>query len=105
MVLVGQYDSPFVRRVAVTLNHYGIGFTRQVLSVFGDFDQMLTVNPLGKVPSLALEDGESLFDSRAILEELGHEGGFDLVTRQAVRAWIARVEARLGIAAAEPAAA
>ena len=28
MILVGQYDSPFVRRVAVTLHHYGIPFER-----------------------------------------------------------------------------
>jgi glutathione S-transferase len=70
MRLVGQYDSPFVRRVAVTLNHYGIAFERQVLSVFSDFDAMLEINPLGKVPSLMLDDGELLFDSRAILDYL-----------------------------------
>ena len=34
MILVGQYDSPFVRRVAVTLHHFGIPFTRNRLSVF-----------------------------------------------------------------------
>lgn len=68
MRLVGQYDSPFVRRVAVTLNHYGIAFEREVLSVFSDFDAMLAINPLGKVPSLILDDGELLFDSRAILD-------------------------------------
>jgi glutathione S-transferase len=36
---------------------------------------------------------------------LAHECGFDLASRPAVRAWIARVEARLGIATAMPAAA
>ena len=34
MILVGQFDSPFVRRVAVTLNHYHMPFTRNPLSVF-----------------------------------------------------------------------
>jgi glutathione S-transferase len=70
VILVGQYDSPFVRRVAVTLHVYGIAFERHVLSVFADFDAMLEVNPLGKVPVLQLDDGERLFDSRAILDYL-----------------------------------
>jgi glutathione S-transferase len=70
MILIGQYDSPFVRRVAVTLHCYEIPFGRRVLSVFTDFDVMLTINPLGKVPVLLLDDGERLFDSRAILDYL-----------------------------------
>ncbi len=70
MILVGQYDSPFVRRVAVALHHYGLPFERRVLSVFHDFDAMLSINPLGKVPSLILADGEVIYDSRAILEYL-----------------------------------
>ncbi len=70
MILVGQYDSPFVRRVAVTMNFYRMPFERQVLSVFADFDAMLLINPLGKVPVLQLDNGERLFDSRAILDHL-----------------------------------
>ena len=54
LILVGQFDSPFVRRVAVALNHYGLPYERNVLSVFRDFEAMLAVNPLGKVPSLIL---------------------------------------------------
>jgi glutathione S-transferase len=38
--------------------------------VFGDFDSMRTVNPLGRIPSLVLEDGEVLVDSAAILDYL-----------------------------------
>ena len=68
MILVGQYDSPFVRRVAVTMNVYAMAFERQVLSVFSHFDAMLAINPLGKVPVLQLDDGERLYDSRAILD-------------------------------------
>ena len=70
MILVGQYDSPFVRRVAIALNHYGLPFERRVLSVFQDFDALLPVNPLGKVPVLILDAGNPLYDSRAILEYL-----------------------------------
>lgn len=70
MILYGQYDSPFVRRAAVALNHYGFGFERRVLSVFQDFEAMLAVNPLGKVPALQLDSGDLIFDSRAIIEYL-----------------------------------
>jgi glutathione S-transferase len=69
-ILIGQYDSPFVRRVAVTLHHYGVVFERRVLSTFTDFDVMLELGPLGKVPVLVLPDGEHLWDSRAILDFL-----------------------------------
>ena len=60
MELVGQYDSPFVRRVGVTLTHYGLAFSQREISVFGDFDAVLAVNPLGKVPMLRLPDGNGL---------------------------------------------
>lgn len=70
MILVGQYDSPFVRRAAVALHHHGLAFERRVLSVFADFDAMIGENPLGKVPVLILDDGDRLWDSRAILEYL-----------------------------------
>lgn len=73
-VLVGQYDSPFVRRVAVALHSYGMPFERRVLSTFADFDAMLAISPLGKVPVLILADGDPIWDSRAIL---------DIVHRQA----------------------
>jgi glutathione S-transferase len=75
MILVGQYDSPFVRRVAVTLHHYHMPFTRQPLSVFGDFKKMGEINPLVRVPSLILENGETLIDSNAIIDYLDHTVG------------------------------
>lgn len=67
-VLTGLYDSPFVRRAALALTFHGIEFTRRELSVFGDFDAVLEVNPLGRAPALEMEDGRVLVDSRAIVE-------------------------------------
>jgi glutathione S-transferase len=75
MILVGQYDSPFVRRVAVTLHHYHMPFTRQPLSVFGNFKEMGHINPLVRVPALILKSGETLIDSGAIIDYLDHEAG------------------------------
>jgi len=73
--LVGQYDSPFLRRVAVTMHYYGIPYEREVLSVFRNADQVAEINPLIKVPVLFLPDGEKIFDSQMILDYLDEEAG------------------------------
>jgi glutathione S-transferase len=92
MELIGQYDSPFVRRVGVTLHLYGFAFERQVLSVFGDFGAVLAVNPLGKVPMLRLGAGELLFDSQMIVDHLDELAG------AARRAVLRRTAMALGMA-------
>jgi glutathione S-transferase len=68
--LIGHYDSPFVRRVGVSLEVLGISFARHLLSVFSDADQMRALNPLVRVPALVLDDGETLIDSTAILDHV-----------------------------------
>ncbi len=75
MILVGQYDSPFVRRVAVTLHHYHMPFERNALSVFSNMKAMREINPLVRVPALIIENGETLIDSGAILDYLDHKAG------------------------------
>jgi glutathione S-transferase len=75
MILVGQYDSPFVRRVAITLHLFELPFTRNPISVFGDAEAMRAINPLGRIPSLVLDDGEVLIDSAAILDYLDEQVG------------------------------
>jgi glutathione S-transferase len=68
MKLIGQLDSPFVRRAAVALIHYGFRFEFAMLSVFSDFEAILRMNPLGRVPFLLLDDGNCLFDSESIVD-------------------------------------
>ena len=75
MILVGQYDSPYTRRVAVSLGLLGFRFEHDTRSVFGDFDSMRTTNPLGRIPSLILPDGTTLIDSAAILDWLDQTVG------------------------------
>jgi glutathione S-transferase len=75
MILVGQFDSPFVRRVAVTLHHYHMPYTRNPLSVFRNAKEMQKINPLLRVPALILEDGETLIDSSAIIDYLDEKAG------------------------------
>jgi glutathione S-transferase len=75
MQLVGHYDSPFVRRVGVSLTVLGFPFERQLLSVFSNAEALRAVNPLVRVPALVLENGECLIDSAAILDHLDEAAG------------------------------
>jgi glutathione S-transferase len=75
MILVGQYDSPYVRRVAISLRALGFQYEHDTHSVFADFDAMRAINPLGRIPSLVLDGGEVLIDSTAILDWLDQTVG------------------------------
>ncbi len=70
MILIGQYDSPFVRRVGIALNLYGMAYEHRPWSTFGDGERIAAYNPLRRVPTLVLDDGSVLIDSGAILDHL-----------------------------------
>lgn len=70
MILIGQYDSPFVRRVAIAMRLYGMAFEHRPWSVFGDAEKIAKYNPLMRVPTLVLNTGEVLIESHAILDAL-----------------------------------
>ncbi|HEY0846308.1 MAG TPA: glutathione S-transferase family protein [Noviherbaspirillum sp.] len=73
MKLIGLFDSPYVRRVAITMRLYGIDVEHVALSVFRDQDEMSKVNPMLKVPMLILDNGEKLVESSFILDYLDSE--------------------------------
>ncbi len=75
MILLGQYDSPFVRRVAITLHVYGLPFEHRPWSVWGDADKIAQYNPLRRVPTLLLEDGSALLETFAILDYVDELAG------------------------------
>ncbi len=70
MILIGQYDSPFVRRVGIALTLYGLAFEHRTWSTFGDADTLRAYNPLTRVPTLVLDDGEVLVESHSMLDYL-----------------------------------
>jgi glutathione S-transferase len=75
MILIGQYDSPFVRRVAIAMRIYGVAFEHRPWSTFGDGDKIAPYNPLRRVPTLVLDNGEVLIESTAILDHLDEHVG------------------------------
>ncbi|MBN9064111.1 MAG: glutathione S-transferase [Rhizobiales bacterium 65-9] len=70
MILIGQYDSPFVRRVGVALRLYDIPFEHRPWSTFGEAEKIRAYNPLSRVPTLVLDDGSVVIESHMILDYL-----------------------------------
>jgi glutathione S-transferase len=72
MKLITSLTSPYGRKVRVVLLEKKIPFQLQVENPWLPDSPVPGFNPLGKVPVLVLEDGESVFDSRVIVEYLDH---------------------------------
>jgi glutathione S-transferase len=77
MLLIGVNRSPFTRRVAITLNIYGVPFEQRALSGFDNRADVRASNPLGRIPALVLGSGETLIDSNAIIDHLDEVYGGD----------------------------
>src|SRR5262245_28445395 len=70
MQLIGMLDSPYVRRVAVSMAFWELPFTHVPVSVFRHFDEFARINPIVKAPSLVTDDGVVLMESSLILDYL-----------------------------------
>lgn len=70
MLLIGMLDSPYVRRVAVSLKLMGVPFEHRAVSVFRQMDEFRKVNPVIKAPTLVADDGTMLMDSTLILDHV-----------------------------------
>jgi len=68
MVLIGMLDSPYVRRVAVSLRSMGLPFEHRAVSVFRTYEQFRKINPVVRAPTLLADDGTVLMDSTLILD-------------------------------------
>jgi glutathione S-transferase len=72
--------SPFVRKVMVAAHETGLApqltLVRTEVAMTRVNDELLRDNPLGKLPTLVLEDGTALYDSAVICEYLDslHQG-------------------------------
>ena len=70
MILIGMYDSSYTRRVAIAMSLYDMPFEHRSWSVGRDFDRIRQYNPLGRAPTLVLDDGEVLTESAMMLDYL-----------------------------------
>ncbi|MDR3095735.1 MAG: glutathione S-transferase [Paraburkholderia sp.] len=70
MQLIGMMDSPYVRRVAISLHVLGMPFEHRSVSVFRHYDEFAQINPVVKAPTFIDDDGTLLIDSTLILDHL-----------------------------------
>ena len=70
MQLIGMLDSPYVRRVAVSMHWLGLPFEHRPVSVFRQYAEFSAINPVVKAPTLVCDDGTVLMDSGLILDHL-----------------------------------
>jgi glutathione S-transferase len=97
MILRSSPPSPFGRKIKIAAAL--LGLTDQIRIVMADTldpnESLRRQNPLGKLPTLILEDGSTLFDSPVILEYLDHlaGGGRILPTEPAARFAVLRLQA------------
>ncbi|MDB6084700.1 MAG: Glutathione S-transferase domain protein [Gammaproteobacteria bacterium] len=84
--------SPFVRKVMIVAHETGlidsIELVRSVAAMSNPNAELMVDNPLGKIPTLILDDGTSLFDSAVICEYLdGLHHGPSLFPKEGATRW------------------
>jgi glutathione S-transferase len=70
MRLIGNFLSPFARRVAISLHAVDLPFEMQTVFVSKNPEQVRPFNPVVRIPTLVLDDGETLVESYAILDAI-----------------------------------
>jgi glutathione S-transferase len=70
MKLIASLTSPYARKIRIVLAEKKIDFDLVLDSPWEPGNTVSTLNPLGKVPVLVLDDDSTLFDSRVIAEYL-----------------------------------
>ena len=101
MQLIGMLDSPYVRRVAVSLKVLGLHFDLDQVSVFRHFEKFSSINPVVKAPSFVTDDGVVLMDSNLILEHIAHLAPRSLMPADRAEHEIALRQVGLAMAACE----
>ncbi len=88
MILRYSAASPYARKIRIAADLLGLADRIEIVaaSTADPNDTLRQQNPLGKIPTLILEDGSPLYDSRVIADYLDHlAGGGRLIPNDAPR--------------------
>lgn len=103
MELIGMLDSPYVRRVAITLQLLELPYVHRLISVFRTFEEFRAINPVVKAPTLICDDGQTLMDSTLIIDHVETVAGRSLMPPGGAERQRALRIIGLGLAACEKA--
>ncbi len=70
MKLLYSPTSPYSAKVRMAAHYLDIQLEGIVVNTSEDPSELITANPLGKIPTLLTDDGQAIFDSRAIMHFL-----------------------------------
>ena len=95
LVLRSSGASPFVRKVRIASSVLGLDhdIKLETAETTSPSDSVRQQNPIGKIPTLVLENGDTLYDSRVILEYLDVLGGGALIPQGSRRFAALRLQA------------
>lgn len=83
--------SPYVRKVMVVAHETGLvdrlELVRSVALMLKPNEKLMQDNPLSKIPTLVLDDGQALFDSVVICEYLNDLAGADFFPKSGAAKW------------------
>jgi glutathione S-transferase len=87
MILRYSAASPYARKIRIAAELLGLASQIEVVpaNTADPGDPLRQQNPLGKIPTLILADGTSLYDSRVIADYLDHLGGGKLIPADPTR--------------------
>ena len=77
--------SPYSAKVRMAARYAGFAFESVAVDTTAEPAQLLSSNPLGKIPVLITDDGEAVFDSRAITQYVNRETRNALFPRNAAK--------------------
>lgn len=87
MILRYSAASPYARKIRIAAELLGLASQIEIVAAntADPNDTLRQQNPLGKIPTLVLNDGTALYDSRVIADYLDHLGGGKLIPTDAAR--------------------
>lgn len=80
-VILYSPASPYSAKVRMAADYTNVDIEARKVTTSDEPDDLIGANPLGKIPTLILDDGFSLFDSRAIMQEIDRMSGKVLFPR------------------------
>lgn len=82
MKLLFSTTSPYSSKVRMAARYLGIDFEEIIVDTNDDPPVLINANPLGKIPTLVTDEGDAIFDSRAIMHYLHRLSGKGLYPKK-----------------------